>query len=109
VKNDDEIKQLLRILIRIVARSAIPPEQILRIVAGKAPSRKQIKAYNLCDGTRTQSQIVAELRLDQGNFSRTFARWEAAGVAFGTGEGRERRLLHLYPLPEAPLKQKRNE
>lgn len=104
--NDEGTKQLLRFLIRIMGRSVMPPEQVLSVVASKASSEKQIKAYNLCDGTLTQSKIVAKLHLDVGNFSRTVARWEAAGIVFSIGEGRERCPLHLYPLQDVAIGKK---
>lgn len=97
----EDCAELLRILVQLLGRKIMQPEDLLRIVAAKGSRDKQLRAYNLCDGTRTQVQISAELGLDRGNFSRTVARWQAAGVLYGLGSGRDRRLLHVYPLPSS--------
>jgi hypothetical protein len=93
------IEQLLAILIRLNARSAFPEEVVRRLVA---TSPSQLKAYNLCDGTRAQAEVAKAAGLDQGNFSRTVTRWIEAGVLFKVGDGREARLLHLYPVTSEP-------
>jgi len=90
---------LLRALLSVTGRQAIPPMHLVKLVnPANATSGKQVKAYNLCDGTRTQAAIAKSLKLDQGNFSRTVGRWIDAGILFRLGEGREAKLLHLYPL-----------
>ncbi len=96
----NDIKRLTDLLacaIQIMGRLAIPADKVLEVVGNK---KKLIDAYNLCDGTRTQSEVVKKLRLDQGSFSTTSNRWVKNGVAFWIGEGKETRLLHLYPLSE---------
>jgi hypothetical protein len=89
------IEQLLRILIQLGARSGYPEDKVKDLISR---SPKQIVAYNLCDGNLTQRQVAKKAGLDEGNFSRTVARWMLAGVLFKLGEGREAKLLHLYPL-----------
>jgi hypothetical protein len=90
---------LLRALLSVTARQAVPPPKLSKILVPPGPkSGKQVKAYNLCDGTRTQAEVAKALKLDQGNFSRTVGRWIDAGVLFRVGSGREAKLQHLYPL-----------
>ncbi len=99
--NDDrEVVQLLKVLVHLVGRSVVPADKLERIVAPTRGSGKQIQAFNKCDGSRTQSQIVKDLNLNQGNFSTAVARWEAAGVLYRIKSGSEERPLHIYPLPE---------
>jgi hypothetical protein len=91
------LADLLSCAIQILGRLAIPADKVSEVVGNK---KKLVEAYNLCDGTRTQNEVVKKLRLDQGSFSATSNRWVKNGVAFWIGEGKERRLLHLYPLSE---------
>lgn len=85
--------ELLRILIQLTGRQAFPPEALREIVG-----EPNIDAYNLCDGTRTQAEVVKGAKVYQGAFSRTSARWIHEGVLLRLGSGRDVKLLHLYPL-----------
>ncbi len=100
---DIPLNDLLRCAMQVVGRIAMRPEQIGEIVFVNA-NAKQLKAYNLCDGTRTQSEVAKAAGLDNGNFSRTAMRWVEGGVLFRVGSGRESRLLHLYPLVKSDFK-----
>ena len=106
---EDNTNGLLRALLQLAGRAVFREEQLRQIVLAKGASQKQLRAYNLCDGSRGQAQIGSELRLDAGNFSRTVRRWQQAGVIFKLGEGREAKLLHLYELPEENARKKRND
>jgi len=97
---------LLRILIQLAARHAFP-EDVLRQIVGA--SERQVHAYNLCDGTKTQSEIAKTSKLDQGQFSRTAARWAEQGVLFKLGSGRDVKLLHLYPIPAVQTVKKQKD
>src|SRR6478752_412848 len=87
-------EELLRVLVQLNGRLAFPEEALRQIVG----SARNVEAYNLCDGTRTQADVVKEAKLDQGQFSRTSARWIREGVLFRLGTGRDVKLLNLYPL-----------
>jgi hypothetical protein len=87
-----------------MSRLAIPPRKLVDIIAPKGKADKQVKAYNLCDGDKTQGDIAKSLKLDSGNFSRTVARWVDEGVVIRLGIGREARLLHAYPITSDMLK-----
>jgi hypothetical protein len=87
---------LLRALVNICARVSISPQKLANIVMSRGATEKQWRAYNLCDGTRTQGEIAKTLKLDPGNFSRTVGRWIEEGVVFRLSEGRDSRLLHAY-------------
>lgn len=91
----DNTEALLRAILSTTAREAFPPDRVAEIVG---PGSKQIEAYNFCDGTQGQSAIAKKLKLDNGNFSRTVGRWIEAGIVFRLGEGREAKLLHVYPM-----------
>ena len=85
----------LKAMLAMLARQSFPPEKLADLV-GKD---KQIQAYNLCDGSRTQAEVAKALGLDQGNFSKTAARWAELGVLIRVTDGKEVRPVHLYPLP----------
>lgn len=96
MKPDDMLNDLLRCTLQVIGRLAIQPDKVREIVGAS----KQLRAYNLCNGTRSQKVIAKESGLDQGNFSRTSSRWVENGVAFWVGDNADKQLLHLYPLPK---------
>jgi hypothetical protein len=96
----EKSEQLLQALISLVGRTTFPTEDLEDIVVSGNGGDKQRTAFNMCDGTRGQGEIAKELKIDHGNFSRTVARWVEEGVVFKIGDGREAKLLHVYPLPE---------
>jgi hypothetical protein len=91
-------QQLLQALISLAGRAAFPVDDLEDIV-GAGGGDKQRKAYNMCDGSRGQGEIAKVLTIDGGSFSRTVARWVDQGIMFRIGDGREAKLLHVYPLP----------
>lgn len=91
----------LRAILATVARQTFPPGQLRELILRGGAGEKQLRAFNLCDGTRSQSEIAKEAGLDAGNFSRSLSRWVDAGIVVRVGEGREVRPVHVYPLPEA--------
>jgi hypothetical protein len=92
-----ETNDLLRCALQVVGRIAMPSAKI-REVIGNRP--KQLRAYNLCNGEHTLTEISRKARINMGNLSRTTRRWVEHGIIFVVGEGAERRPLHIYPLPK---------
>ena len=90
------LEQLLQCLIHVVGRAAVSEERVRQIVA---TGEKQVEAFNSCDGTLTQKEVVEKVGLDQGSVSRSMTRWVENGVAFWIGEGNDARLLHIFPIP----------
>src|ERR1700676_1057327 len=95
-----ELNDLLRCTLQVMARIAMPPEKIREAIGEE--KKKQLKAYNLCDGKNTIGEIAKKAKINQGNFSKTGQRWLEQGIVFSVGEGREKRLLHLYPISKKP-------
>jgi len=93
---------LLKGILATVARTAFPPDAVLKMVAPTAGSEKQLLAYNLCDGETSQAEIGKKAKLDPGNLSRAIARWVDAGVVLRVGP--DQLPLHVYPLTKAPSK-----
>jgi hypothetical protein len=96
----DVTTDLLRALLTVTGRAALPVEKLAGIVQSAGAGEKQLAAYNMCDGNRGQSEIAKALSLDAGNFSRTVGRWIDAGIVFRLGDGRDAKLMHVYPLPK---------
>ena len=101
METNEKIATLLECLIHVIGRMAIPMKQVSDVV-GTSP--KYLKAFNLCDGSKTQQEIAKKLKLDPGNLSKACARWVENGVAFSMGEGKDARLIHIYPIPSSPKK-----
>ena len=97
----DNSQVYLKAMLAMLARQSFPPDKL----AGLVGKGKQIEAYNLCDGTRTQTEVAKALSLDSGNFSKTVARWAELGVLIRISEGKETRPVHLYPLPTSKAKE----
>lgn len=94
----EESQALLRAILSVLARQTFPPERLLEIVDPTGQRGKQLKAFNLCDGTASQAEIAKAAQLDQGSLSRTVTRWIEQGVVFRLGEGRDAKLLHVYAI-----------
>lgn len=92
---EGRIEQLLGCLVQVIGRTAIQEDRVREIVG---TASKQVRAFNLCDGTKTQTNIRKKVGLDAGNFSRTVRRWIEQGIMFEIADSGESRLLHVYPL-----------
>lgn len=101
MQSSTKLEQLLECLIKVIGRAAINKSDVARIVG---TGKKQIEAFNLCDGKNSQKEIAKRTGLDQGNLSRTAVRWVEAGVAFWVGEGKNTCLLHVYPISHSDAK-----
>jgi len=101
MKSTEQTDQMLRCLMHIIGRAAMPLEKVYELIGS---GKKQIAAFNLCDGTLSQSGVAKKAGIDPGNFSRTSARWVKNGIVFWVGEGNDAKLLHIYPISQAATK-----
>ena len=99
----DTSESILKAILATVARSAFPPIELAKVVAPVAAGKRQVVAYNLCDGRTPQAEIGKKAQLDKGNLSRSIARWIEAGVVVRVGPNDY--PLHVYPLSADILKQ----
>lgn len=95
----DATQALLRGILATVARATFPPEVLYKIVSPTVGSKKQVLAYNLCDGETSQSDIGKRAKLDPGSLSRSITKWVEAGIVIRVGT--DQLPLHLYPLTKA--------
>lgn len=96
-------EQLLRAILATVARQTFPIEYLIEKVAVGSDKLKQVNAYNLCDGSRSQTEIAKVVGLDAGNFSRTVSRWIDLGIVVKLGKSSDIKLVHVYPIPSIKL------
>jgi hypothetical protein len=103
----DTSEALLKAILATVARKTFPPDVLAKIVAPTAGSKKQLTAYNLCDGQTPQAEIGKKAKLDKGSLSRVITRWVEAGVIVRIGA--DRLPLHVYPLYDTAAKSTPND
>lgn len=84
------------ILIKVIARAAVPLAEVQRVV-GTRP--KQIRAFNLFDGTLGLTEVAKKAKLHKQSLSSATQRWISEGVIYRLGPGRTAKLLHVYPIP----------
>ena len=95
-------EQLLKAIVGLLARQTFSVSDVLQIIG---PDKEtQFKAYNLCDGTRSQSDIAKACKLDKGSFSRTLSRWVDERIVIRLDENGEKTLLHVFPISETRRK-----
>jgi hypothetical protein len=96
----NRLEHLVECLIQVIGRVALPEQKVRDLVGAGS---KQIRAFNLADGTRQLSDIASTTGIDNGNLSRTAQRWVENGAAFWVGEKSDARLLHIYPITSSSV------
>jgi len=96
--DDPEILQLTIILVKLMGRLAYPEPTLRKIILRTSKSANYLRAYNLCDGTKTRIEVAKAAGLDKDNFNKRATKWIQQGILFEVGSGRSPHLLHLYPL-----------
>jgi hypothetical protein len=94
--------EILKAILATVARATFPPAALTKIVAPTASSKRQLIAYNMCDGETSQAEICKKTKIHKGNLSKLITRWVEAGIVVRIGP--ERLPLHLYSLSKSPTK-----
>ena len=104
MQTDEQTNQLLQCLLHVVGRAVLPLDAVQAIVG---TGKKQIEAFNLCDGKNNRTEIAKKTGLHQSNLSTTLTRWIKHGVVFSIGEGKDAKPLHIYPIPEVSARGKK--
>jgi len=89
-------ESLLRAVLATIARQVFPPDKVIEILSARNSGKKQIAAYNLCDGATPQFEVGKRVGLDKGSLSRSISRWVEAGIVVRIGPNDL--PLHVYPL-----------
>ena len=93
----DKTDSLLRAVLATVSRQVFPPDALAKLLITGTGGKKQLAAYNLCNGETPQAEIGKRVGLDKGSLSRSMARWVELGILFRVGANQL--PLHIYPLP----------
>jgi len=96
MKEGKRLEWILECLVHVIGRVAVKLDEVQEVVGS---GEKQMQAFNLCDGSLTLTALAKKTGLDAGNLSRSVDRWVKSGVMFRFEEGKEVRLLHIYPIP----------
>jgi DNA-binding MarR family transcriptional regulator len=98
----------LKAMMSLIARQTFSPEKLKALISSRG-TLKLCEAFNLCDGTNKQTEIATKIGIDQGQFSRTVKQWIDDGIIIRVGDGKDAKLVHVYPLPDRFLKQNDKE
>lgn len=94
---DQTTQQLLSAILQTVGRAAFADDDEVLKIIGSSP--RNLAAYKMCDGSRSQTAIAKAADINAGNFSRLVAKWEAAGILCKIGGPGDIKLLQVYKLP----------
>ncbi len=94
---------LLKAILSTLARQSFPLGELYKLVCPRSGMAKQARAFNLCDGSNTQSEIADAVGLDRGNFSKQVKRWIDVGIVVKVATEKGELPLHVYPIPEAQI------
>ncbi|MGE0501254.1 MAG: hypothetical protein AB7I79_06260 [Rhizobiaceae bacterium] len=98
----------LRAMMSLIARQTFAPDALANIISPVA-NQKTYEAYNLFDGTRTQTEVAKEVSSDAGLLSRTVKRWVDDGIMIKVTDEGTIRPMHVYPLPERLIQSARKK
>ena len=93
----------LKMIMQLTARQTFSAREVAEHVCPTKKSAKSLKAYNLCDGTKSQVEISKLCGIDKANFQKMIKRWELEGLVFRVSQGKERLPLHIFPISEKLL------
>ncbi|WP_417492334.1 MarR family transcriptional regulator [Maricaulis sp.] len=100
---------LLRGILATIARQTFTPDTLYALVVPNSNAKTNAIAFNLCDGSRTQSEIATAAGVDKGNLSKRIQRWVDAGIIIKIPHEKSWLPLHLYPIPETMIAAHSNE
>lgn len=95
----DASEVYLKAMMSLIARQTFSSERLAQIVSPNL-HKKTLEAFNLCDGSRTQSEIAAYLKIDPAQFSKTVKRWVDEGAAIRVTQQGAVRPVHVYPIAD---------
>lgn len=95
----DNLQDLLQISISLQARQVFPNDSLCKIVMkSKRNPEDYVKAYNLCDGEHTMSQIASAINVKPGTLSPILAEWREIGIIYEISKKGGKFYKRLYRL-----------
>lgn len=98
----DDYSELIKqnkIIIALLGKIAFPDNKLKSMIQKKSKKPNEIlKAYNLCNGELTITEIAKQSGIAQQSLSEAITKWEQLGIIMRTGS--ELKPLHLYLILE---------
>jgi len=97
----DSLQPLFEAMLTLLGRLVYPPEKIREIVTKskrKKDPKDYVKAYNLCDGEHTLSQIAEAIDVAKGTLSPILSEWKELGIIYETTKKGGQFYKRLYRL-----------
>jgi hypothetical protein len=97
--NDNSVGDMLEAMIPLLGRITFPVADLQAIVMLKKRNPLDyIKAYNLCDGEHTLSEIAEYIQVSKGTLSPILAEWKDQGIVYEVTRKNGRFYKRLYRL-----------
>ena len=93
----------LKMIMQLVARQTFSVEDVAGHVCPTKNSAKSLVAYNLCDGTKSQTEIGNICGIERANCQKMIKRWELEGIVLRVPHGNELHPLHVFPISKKLL------
>lgn len=97
----ESLQPLLETMITLLGRLVYPPEKITEIITKskrKKDPKDYVRAYNLCDGEHTLSQIAEAIDVVPGTLSPILSGWKELGIIYETTKKGGQFYKRLYRL-----------
>lgn len=95
----EKIAKQNELIISLLGRMVFKRDELRKLVIqdSKRPTAI-LRAYNLCDGSLTVTEIASKVGLTQSAISQAIGRWEKLGIIFKTTEKGAVYPIKLYPI-----------
>ena len=111
----ESMQPMFETMISLLGRLVYPPKELRTIVMKwKKKPEDYVKAYNLCDGEHTLSQIADEINVTPQTLSPILSEWEELGIIYEVTKkgGKFYKKLYKLEMPkpsEIPKEEKSEE
>ncbi|MBI4009672.1 MAG: hypothetical protein HY361_00560 [Candidatus Aenigmarchaeota archaeon] len=98
------LKQIINqneVVVALLGRMVFPENELKNIIMKKKKKPEDyIRAYNLCDGEHSLTEIAAAIKVSTGTLSPILAYWKSIGIVYEINETGRRVYKNLYSLKE---------
>lgn len=101
--NSDNIQDLLEVIISLQGHQIFPNNTLCEIVMKKKQNPADyVRAYNLCDGEHSMSEIAKIINVKPGTLSPILAEWKEKGIIYEIKKkgGKFYKRLYRLELPK---------
>jgi DNA-binding MarR family transcriptional regulator len=99
---EDETEEVTRwkeLIISLLGRIAFKNDELKNMVTkGSKKPEKMMRAYNLCDGTTSVTEIARRAGVAQPSLTIAVDKWERSGIIFKKKKGQEVLPLRLFEI-----------